>query len=245
MKEKLKLLLELQTCDDKISEILRKKAEGPPKIQMLKQGLEEIDKQNSASEEKLEILKKERRTMEREVQDLEGRIEKSGIKLSNIKSNKEYTAGLKEVEDLKFMKFSLEDKVIQCMEEDEALEKDLQARKKRKGEAAIETEKAILSIQGEMKELDKKLEELQRQRPLLTERIEKDLLKSYSLLIARKGGQAISAVVRGVCQACHIGFPPQKFNDLLKGDAILTCPHCNRIIYWGEDQDFQLERTAE
>lgn len=245
MKEKLILLLELQTCDDRISQILRKKSEGPPKIQSLKEGLEEIEKQNRESEDRLEALRKERRMMEREVQELEGKIEKSGIKLSNIKSNKEYTAGLKEVEDLKSMKFSLEDKVIQLMEEIDVLEKDLQARKKRKAEAAVETEKAILSVQGEMKDLDRKLEGLQRQRPSLAERVEKDLLKTYTLLRKRKGGQAVSAVVRGVCQACHIGFPPQKFNDLLKGDAILTCPHCNRIIYWGEDQDFQTERTAE
>lgn len=245
MKEKLKLLLELQTCDDKISAILRKKAEGPPKIQMLREGLEEIDKQISEIEDKLEMIKKERRKVEREVQDLDGRVEKSGIKLSNIKSNKEYTAGLKEIEDLKSMKFSLEDKVIQYMEEAEVLENDLQARKKMKGEAAIETEKEVLSIQREMNELDRELEGLQQQRPLLTDKIEKDLLKSYSLLIARKRGQAICAVVRGVCQACHIGFPPQIFNDLLKGDDILTCPHCNRIIYWGEDQEFQTERTGE
>jgi predicted nucleic acid-binding Zn-ribbon protein len=24
----------------------------------------------------------------------------------------------------------------------------------------------------------------------------------------------------------------------------MTCPHCNRIIYWGDDQDFQKTSTA-
>jgi hypothetical protein len=239
LKEKLKLLLELQTCDNRISEILRKKAEGPLKIQRLKEGLEQIEKQNKESEDRLDALRKERRGMESEVQELEGKIEKSGIKLSNIRSNKEYTAGLKEVEDLKSMKFSLEDKVIQCMEQIEALEMDLRDRKKKKEAAAVETERLVLSVQGEMKELDRRLEGLQSQRPSLVQKIEKGLLKTYALLMERKGGKAVSAVVRGVCQVCHMGLPPQKFNDLLKGDAILTCPHCNRIIYWGEDQEFQ------
>ncbi len=238
MKEKLKLLLELQNCDSRIGEILRKKSEGPARIQKLREGLEQIEKQNRESEERLDALRKERRAMEREVQELEGKIEKSEIKLSNIKSNKEYTAGLKEIEDLKSMKFSLEDQVIQRMEQIEGIEKDLRDRKKKKEEAAAETQRAVLSVQGEMKELDRRLEELQRQRPFLAERIEKDLLRTYTLLMERKGGQAVGAVVRGVCQVCHIGLPPQKFNDLLKGDSILTCPHCNRIIYWGEDQEF-------
>jgi predicted nucleic acid-binding Zn-ribbon protein len=245
LKEKLKLLLELQNCDSRINELLRKRSEGPKRIQGLKQELEEIDKQNREAEGRLESLKKERRQMEREVQELEGKVQKSEIKLSNIKSNKEYTAGLKEIEDLKSMKFSLEDKVINFMEEIEALEKDLQTKKKRKAEATIETEKAILSVEEQMKELGSKLESLQRQRPSIAEKIEKGLLKSYTVLMERKGGQAVSAVVRGVCQACHIGLPPQKFNDLLKGDEILTCPHCNRIIYWGEDLEFQAEERVE
>jgi len=43
---------------------------------------------------------------------LENRVKKSESKLSNVKSNKEYTAALKEIDDLKKGKFSLEDNVL-------------------------------------------------------------------------------------------------------------------------------------
>lgn len=241
LKKRLKLLLELQTCDNQVTGILRKKAEAPLRIKGLRGDLEEIDRQNKEAQDKLEAIKKERRGFESEVQELVGRIEKSSIKLSNVKSNKEYTAALKEIEDLKAMQFSLEDKILKYMEDTENLEKDLQSRKKKRQEAAAEAEKMTIVMQEEIKELDKQLEALQQQRPHLIEGVEKSLLKTYSLLMERKGGQAVAAVVRGVCQACHIGLPPQDFNNLLKGDAILTCPHCNRLIYWGEDQEFQAE----
>ncbi|RJR32731.1 MAG: hypothetical protein C4576_29465 [Desulfobacteraceae bacterium] len=238
MKKRLKLLLELQTCDNRIHQIIRKKAEGPLRMKGLRGELEEIDQQNKDALDRLEVLKKERRKFESEVQELVGKIEKSGLKLSNVKSNKEYAAALKEIEDLKSMQFAVEDKILKFMEDIDTLEKDLRDRKKKREETAAETEKMTRVVQEEMKELDRRLEALQGERPQLVEKVEKSLLKTYSLLMERKGGQAVAAVVRGVCQACHIGLPPQDFNNLLKGDAILTCPHCNRLIYWGEDQEF-------
>ena len=69
--------------------------------------------------------------------------------------------------------------------------------------------------------------------------IDQELLKKYLFLKERKGGQAISPVVGGVCQTCHMGIPPQKFNELIKGHSLLACPNCDRIIYWGEDQHYQ------
>ena len=51
-------------------------------------------------------------------------------------------------------------------------------------------------------------------------------------------GQAISSVIQGVCQICHMGIPPQKFNELMRGEALMTCPNCNRMIYWGGDEYF-------
>src|SRR3989339_1254832 len=154
MKTRLKLLLDLQTCDNRITEILRKKAEGPLRIKGLRGDLEEIDRQNKETQDKLEGLKKERRGFESEVQELVGKIQKSSIKLSNVKSNKEYAAALKEIEDLKSMQISLEDKILKYMEDIEGLENDLQSRKKKRQEAAAEAEKMTMMVQEEMKELD-------------------------------------------------------------------------------------------
>lgn len=239
MKKQLLLLLELQKCDNQIRDLLRKKSEGPLRIQEFRSELEEVARGARENEERLEILKKERRNVERDVLDLEAKIEKSGAKLSGVKSNKEYTAALKEIEDLKSMRSSIEDRLLQAMEEIERLEKGLQLQKKEKVEATAKVEKSVAAVQEEMNALEGQLAGLQKQRPEFTEHIDKSLLKTYSLLMERKGGLAVSAVIKGVCQSCHIGFPPQQFNDLLKGDAIQTCPNCNRMIYWGEDEDFQ------
>ncbi|NTV57425.1 MAG: hypothetical protein HGA74_09075, partial [Deltaproteobacteria bacterium] len=100
------------------------------------------------------------------------------------------------------------------------------------------------AVKTELLGLEKDLDALQKERSQLCCDFDQGLLKKYVFLRERKGGLAISSVVTGVCQTCHMGIPPQKFNELIRGNDLMTCPHCNRIIYWGEDQDFQKTSTA-
>jgi uncharacterized protein len=96
-------------------------------------------------------------------------------------------------------------------------------------------------IEKEIEGLNKELAKLEAERDRVCQLTEQDLLKKYLFLKDRKGGLAVCAVFSGVCQACHIGIPPQKFNELIKGSSLLTCPNCLRIIYWGEDKNLQRE----
>jgi predicted nucleic acid-binding Zn-ribbon protein len=241
LKEKIRIVIELQACDNRIREIIRKKDQGPLRIQRLKDELGAVEGQIQRNQDKIEALKKERRKYERDVQDLDGKVEKSALKLSNVKSNKEYTAALKEIDDLKNLKFSTEDRVLQFMEEIEELEEQVVVLRRERMETEDTVRKGIAAIEEEVRSLDGELQELERLRTQLTQSIDRDLLKTYLLLKERKGGLAIGAVIRGVCQTCHLGFPPQNFNEIIKCDSVHTCPNCNRIVYWGEDEAFQLD----
>ena len=98
MKEKIGGLIRLQDCDNRIKEIVIRKKEGPIRIQRLEYefntNIIEFQKEN----ERLDSLKKERRALEQQIQDLESKQGKSRIKLSSIKSHKEYSLVLKEIE---------------------------------------------------------------------------------------------------------------------------------------------------
>jgi predicted nucleic acid-binding Zn-ribbon protein len=161
------------------------------------------------------------------------------VKLSHIKSNKEYTAALKEIDELKKTKFITEDKVIQAMEEIEEMEKKTSEHRRRQPELIAQFEKDKKNIERELATLDEELVGLDEKRKDLMQALDKDLLKRYNMLRERRGGLAISQVIAGVCQTCHMNIPPQKFNELIRGESLLTCPYCHRIIYWGEDEHFQ------
>jgi len=229
-------LIGLQNCDNRIMDIQAKKEEGPLKIQRLKEVLDEMDKRLEADIEKFEESNRKRREVEQDIEEIENRIEKSNEKLTNIKSNKEYQAALKEIEGLGVKKSLLEDKAIDIMEESEILEKRNIATNTEMEKFKEEFERARDEILEELKALDQELVNLEKERERFSRLIDSELLKSYDHIKKHRRGVAISPVIKGICQACHMGIPPQKFNELIRGGELMNCPHCMRIIYWGEDE---------
>lgn len=239
MKDKLLVLIQLQECDNRIEKILQAKEQGPLRIQKLEDEVRVMESQFKTDEDQIEVFKKDRRVLEREIQELDGKIDKSSTKLTQIKSNKEYTAALKEIDDLKTIKFQAEEKAIQIMETAEEREQKCKNHKDTLKTLKDKCEKDKEEIKKDLLALERDLEALEKERNQLCSDFDQSLLKKYLFLRERKGGLAISSVVTGVCQTCHMGIPPQKFNELIRGSDLMTCPHCNRIIYWGDDQDFQ------
>lgn len=239
MEKKILLLIELQDCDKRRKVVLKKKDEIPARLKALDDSLKEIDDELEKQLKQLEECKHERRRIEQEIDDKENKIVKSNIKLGNIKSNKEYQAALKELSDLKAEKAISEDKAIEIMEQIETLEEMSAAGKEKMAISVERFEKLRTGILEEAKTMDKELKSLEVERERLSHTIDGELLKRYNFISDHKDGLAISAVINGVCQTCNMGIPPQQFNELIRGNELMTCPHCNRIIYWGENQRFR------
>ena len=245
MEESIKKLIDLQDCDARIMEIKEKKVESPQWIKKLEEELLLLENEMEEELGRLNECKRERSDIEREIEDIDVKVEKSNAKLSNIRDNKEYRAALKEIENMGKEKGRLEDRTLEIMEQLEALSLNCTSKKEslEKGKESFEKDKD--KVMKELKAFDVELEELESKRGLLAEEIDANLLKSYDNIRKRKDGVAITPVINGVCQVCHMGIPPQKFNELIRGDILMNCPHCMRIMYWGDNEYFKKAADAE
>jgi predicted nucleic acid-binding Zn-ribbon protein len=56
----------------------------------------------------------------------------------------------------------------------------------------------------------------------------------------RKGrrGVALAEVVDGRCTACHIVLRLQYYQDIKRGESILPCESCQRILYYNPPESF-------
>jgi len=230
-------LIQMQDYDTKIKLVSNRKKLAPKEIQTLEEKLNQDEMKFQKEYDMLDSLQKERRTIAQDVQELESKAEKSRAKLDNIKSNKEYTAALKEIDNIINEKTRIEDREIQLMEEIESLEKKCQEYKTNQEELKIRFQQDKKKIEDKIKNLDVELDLLEKEKSKIAGSIDKKLLSTYNFLIERKNGLAIGPVINGVCKSCHIKLPPQKYNELIKGASMQTCPNCNRIIYWGKDQE--------
>ncbi|MEE4353790.1 MAG: C4-type zinc ribbon domain-containing protein [Desulfatiglans sp.] len=234
----MKLLIGLQDYDKRIMTIQSKKDKAPGKIKALEDNLAKVQMEFEEDFKQSQAYAHEKREIDQAIEDLMQQAEKSNVKLSNIKSNKEYRAALKEINDIEKQRSSKEDKLLEIMEQIEELESKCADNKKKLEEHKLRFQKEHAEILREQEALDKDIKRFEKEKAALSEAVDDALLKRYDLLRDNRGGFAVSAVVKGVCQMCNIGIPPQQFNELIKGDRLMTCPNCSRIIYWGENEHF-------
>ncbi len=232
LQESLQLLIELQEIERKVQALTKQKARAPKQIAALKEEEREAETRLEEKQETLKSLQKSRRELEGEVEDLEGRKARSKQRLLEVKSNKEYQAILKEIDDIEALVGGREDQIIEQMETAELLEEQIREQERLVSEARKRLELEGAQLEKKAAKADKLIESLEEQKERLKLEIPADLLKRYQFLSANRGGVAVAPVNKGTCLVCHMNLPPQTFIDLQKNENVMHCPSCQRIIYW-------------
>lgn len=182
-------------------------------------------------QEQIVTLEKERRTLEAEVADKMAHVKDRQSKMMQVQTGREQTALLKEIEDGKKSAKESEEKIVAIMEEVEKLGLQINEEKNLlKGEKELVAEETV-KVRNIIETINKGKKEKDALRQQQAQGIKVNVLRKYSTLRERRNGLAVVNVLQGVCQGCFMSIPPQKYNQLLKGDQIFDCPTCQRIIY--------------
>ena len=125
MIQKLESLLKLQEAEIEIQRLNAVLNAVPEKLSELDTKKTALQEAYDNETEAMASLKKKYREMDSEVQTNSERISKSQSKLTAVKTNKEYQALLKEIDDLKGKNSAIEDEMLDCLEQLENSEKEL------------------------------------------------------------------------------------------------------------------------
>ena len=128
-KEQLEALAKLQSMETETNIINTKLNIVPGKIESLDQEVLALDQRLSDESTRLDELKKAYRKYELEVDENLSKMKKSEVKLRMIKTNKEYQSTLKEIDDIKAINSEIEDKMIDCLDQMDEVEKYLSTKK--------------------------------------------------------------------------------------------------------------------
>jgi predicted nucleic acid-binding Zn-ribbon protein len=178
-----------------------------------------------------------RRELEAELADELSRIKERQSKMMQVQTNREYQSLLKEIEDGKKSVKESEEEIVRIMESSEANAKIM-------AEQANQTDEEEKALAGENKKVMKHAEEIEgkkakiiAKRDSMAKNIKAATLRKYDMLRTRRNGKAVVGVVNGICQGCFMSIPPQHFNDILKGDRMLNCPTCQRILFYNPEKE--------
>ena len=240
-KKQITTLVALQKIDIESAKLETLLKDLPVRIGALDKRLEALDRDVKNDEEVIHELNKKYRDCESDVQVNLGKIQKSEEKLRSVKTNKEYQMSLKEIEDLKAINYKIEDKMLEFLEKIEGAEKHLNARQENYSEVVDETNREKEIINQDAGQNKKRLLELESDRIATAAELDDRLMNIFNRQrMKQSDGVAIAEVKDGVCQGCYMNIPPQMYNELQRGNSLINCPSCERLIYW-EKQDERSE----
>jgi predicted nucleic acid-binding Zn-ribbon protein len=101
-------------------------------------------------------------------------------------------------------------------------------------EQQSELDQSRASVENEIADKNAIIAELDNQSKALSNGLDPDVLFKFERIIRHKGGKGIVAIKNGVCTGCHMILPAQFANDVRRGEKIVFCPYCSRILYYEE-----------
>lgn len=232
-REQIVSLVNLQQIEIETSSVKTKIRNVDQRLEKLDDRLRDFKQVIEKQEFVINELNQKYRDYETDVRMNLDAIKKSEAKLSSVKTNKEYQAFLKEIDDIKEKNSKLEDDMIDFLDRIEEAENTLNAKKTEYSELQTRLNNEKETIQKETEEGKRQLEDLDEQFKTVAAGIDAALLATYNKVKALQNNAiGIVAVTDAVCQGCNMNIPPQMYNELQRADSLKKCPICDRIIYW-------------
>ena len=225
------LIIELQRLDTEIHDAALV-LEGIPRLaQDVDRKIQATTKLVADAKDKMAQNQKKRRDLENEVKDLKGQIGKYKRQLNEVKTNKEYTALLHEIEETQHKVDTLEETIIAEMLAADDVEEEIKAALHRQSqeEEILKKEKVVLD--EKLKETEARFAALNKERDALLPRIPREQLRLYEAIFQKKGGTALSPVTGDFCAMCHMRVRPQMLNEIRDKTKVILCEACGRILY--------------
>src|SRR6267142_1583889 len=182
------------------------------------------------AKKELEQIRLARRAVEKEVEAIVAEGAKLERQLHDIKTNKEYTALLHEIELLKSKRSDQETKILESFDREEKLLAAVTAADKRVQAEEARRKEGEETLTREAAALEQRIHSLSQDRDAVKPRVPASLLSRYDRLASARDGVAVAEVKKGACGACFKGLTPHALQEARKGDQIQICESCGRIM---------------
>ena len=229
--EQIQLLVQIQKVDRELLQQKEEEKRLPERLKAAQQTLQTLEDELAKSQAAITELDKKKKKEELELKVQEDHIVQLREKLPRLKTNDEYKALLKEIETAKTKKRSQEDGLLVFMEEEERLKKDVDLKKSlvSEGQRTFATQKQ--ELETAISQIAASARLVEEKSSLLSETIDKEILEKYKNLLTVCKGLAVVPLAGHTCTGCHFSLPPQLVAEVKKGDKLLTCTYCHRILY--------------
>jgi hypothetical protein len=231
--QKLQTLISLQAIDSRIAALEADAARLPKEIAAIHTGIEDAKQQVEQAKARLDAARKDQRAKEKDLEVVQGKRSKTEARLYEVKTNKEYSAVLIEIEDIKQEKGRMEEEVLVLMEAQERLAGDIREAEARFKQRETEGRSKEATAKELLRVVEADLAGVRTERKELAGQLPGPILADYDRILRARGGLALAPVTRpNFCGACRMTITPQRLQELRAQASLIPCESCGRYLYW-------------
>jgi predicted nucleic acid-binding Zn-ribbon protein len=242
MARQLDTVVALQQALDRLTELDESLAGVPPEMRELHEEYTARKAEIDALEATIQEADAQRRAAEAGAQDCEAKLRHFQEQVNRVRTQREYSAILQEIDTVRDESRALEEQALAAMEQQETAEIELgplrEAFADVDAQYAVEAEKWEQARPGVEQEAESTRTHVAELREALTP----GSLAVFERLYERTGGHALAEVIqvdRGItrgpemwnCAACHYNVRPQSVIESRNHGALVHCDSCKRLLY--------------
>jgi len=231
----LPILSDLQQRDSRIAALEAEAARLPRQAAAIEAALTEAKKSVEALRARQDKARKELRAKEQDLEVVAVKRAKSETRLYEVKTNKEYSAVLVEIDEIKQEKAEIEEQILGLMELGERVALDIREAEQVHGGREEQARLEVAEVGKRLAGVEEELARARAERAGRAAELPPALLSDYDRIRKARGGVAVATVgASAVCSACRVTIRPQAIQELRAAERLMLCENCGRFLFWQE-----------
>lgn len=232
MKAELEKLIDLQKTDTNLRRLKKSIDTAESRRASIEQEFEQHAFSIREIQGRRDKFNTDRADLEKQIAENKTYLERANRNLKHAQNQKEYETAMRETDSLQKQIAALETKVVESMTSVEEVEKELESRAEEINTLDAKRDEALKAFDAELNTQKTEFESETKKRAEVFVTLPAQLASVYNRLAMRsRDGIAVAEVVNGSCSACFISLRPQMAVEVKRGEQIITCENCSRILY--------------
>jgi uncharacterized protein len=232
VKAELEKLVDLQRTDTNIRRLKKSIETAEARRASIEQEFEQHAFSIREVQGRRDTLQTQRAELEKQIAENKTYLERADRNLKHAQNQKEYETAMRETDAIQKQIAAFETQIIEKMTGIEEVEKELESRAEEINSLDAKRDEAFSAFDAELAADRADLDNELKRRNDVFVTLPAQLAAVYNRLALRsRDGIAVAEVVNGSCSACFMSLRPQMQVEVKRGDQIITCESCTRILF--------------
>jgi predicted nucleic acid-binding Zn-ribbon protein len=245
VKAELQKLIALQNLDTTIRKLEKDQEAIPERRAEIEKEFDQRAFEIRALENRRDEAKHTRARLEIEAVEQKGRAERAERNLMSSKKQDEYTAAIREADSARKQISALETQILEQLEVLEQAEAALNERADEISSLNSDRDARLKAFDDETGTIGDRLAVARKEREEVFANLPKQMSNMYARIKARiRDGVAVAEARNRSCTACFMSLRPQVMAEIRRGEEVLTCDNCGRILYFVHSDPIEADASS-